>query len=74
MALDSFVISTKNAYFIIDLCQIISIGLCDVETETLKQIHDGADKVKPSSITVRYASSYSFSPHGTYLNCSENVV
>ena len=45
--------------------QITSIGLCDVEAETLKQIHDGADKVKPSSITVRYASSYSFSPHGS---------
>ena len=28
--------------------------MCDVEAETLKQIHDGADKVKPSSITVRY--------------------
>ena len=37
--------------------QITSIGLCDVETETLKQIYDGADKVKPSSITVRFNSS-----------------
>ena len=39
------------------LWQITSIGLCDVETETLKQIYDGADKVKPSSITVRFNSS-----------------
>ena len=39
-----------------NLSQITSIGLCDVETETLQQIHDGAGKVKPSSITVKLES------------------
>jgi len=41
---------------IADQGKITSIGLCDVETETLQQIHDGAGKVKPSSITVNLRS------------------
>ena len=36
--------------------KITSIGLCNVNTETLKLIYEGADKVKPGSILVNLRS------------------